>query len=175
MTKPPTAANRYSLETVLQIKTMSASFTTFAADLVVQDQDNSHILIVTACPDFPHKPKMHLLSQSCDTVLQTKHLEALPSALSHASEVSKFSGKPKKGTKGKKTREEELVDERPLEGSVTCLKFSDGCDVLEEPELFVGYESGAIGLFRLSLGNSNADGSPGELKQFKMFTAQKLI
>ena len=48
-------------------------------------------------------------------------VEALPSALAHNSEVSKFSGKPKKGTKGKKTREEEMIEERPIEGSVTCL------------------------------------------------------
>lgn len=175
VTKPPTQANRYSLETVLRIKTMSSSFTTFAADTVVSELGTNYILVVTSCPDFPHKPKMQLLSAACDSVIQTKHLEALPSALSHASEVSKFSGKPKKGTKGKKTREEELVDERPLEGSVTCLKFSDGSEVLEEPELFVGYESGSIGLFRLSVNNSNADGTPGDLRQIKMFTAQKLI
>lgn len=154
---------------------MSASFTTFAADTVVSSTANNHILLVTTCPDFPHKPKMHLLSQRCDAVIEEFQLEALPSALSHASTVSKFTGKAKKGTKGKKTVEEEIKDERPLEGSITCLKFGDGCSMLEDPELFVGYESGAIGMFRLSLNPSNADGSPGSIKSIKLFTATKLI
>ena len=89
------------------------------------------------------------------------YLEALPSAQAHTSEKSKFSGKPKKGAAGKKTREEEIAAERPLEGSVTCLQFTDGCDILSDPELFVGYESGAIGMFRINLDPSLADGSPG--------------
>ena len=106
---------------MIQIRTMSASFTTFAADTVCSEEGNNHILLVTSCPDFPHKPKMSVLTAACNEVMEQKHLEALPSALSHAAQISKFSGKPKKGTKGKKTREEEIVDERPLEGSVTCL------------------------------------------------------
>lgn len=68
--KPPSQANRYMLETVIQIKTMSASFTTFAADTVVSSTANNHILLVTSCPDFPHKPKMHLLSERCDAVIE---------------------------------------------------------------------------------------------------------
>ena len=154
---------------------MSASFTTFAADTVCSEEGNNHILLVSACPDFPHKPKMSVLSCPCDEVIQQKHLETLPNVLAMASEVSKFSGRPKKGAKDKQTREEEIKEERPLEGQVTCLEFSDGCGVLDEPELFVGYESGAIGMFRLALGASQADGSPGALTNIKLFTAQKLI
>jgi hypothetical protein len=55
------------------------------------------------------------------------------------------------------------------------LQFSDGCSVLEFPELLVGYENGAIGMFRVSLGRTVEDGSPGELHILKLFTAQKLI
>ena len=51
------------------------------------------------------------------------------------------------------------------------MKFSDGCEILEDPELFVGYESGAIGMFRLSLEPSQADGSVGALHNIKLFTA----
>ena len=47
--------------------------------------------------------------------------------------------------------------------------------VLEDPELFVGYESGAVGMFRLSLDASQPDGSPGKIHTLKLFTAQKLI
>ena len=46
---------------------------------------------------------------------------------------------------------------------------------MDESELFVGFESGAIGLFRLGLGASMADGTPGKLTHIKLFTAQKLI
>ena len=47
--------------------------------------------------------------------------------------------------------------------------------MLDEPELFVCYESGAMGLFRIALGASMADGSPGKLRDTKLFTAQKFI
>ena len=99
---------------------MSTSFTTFAADIIFSDQD-SHILLVHSCPDFPHKPKLSVLARTADAVMETKHIEALPNVLAKNSETSKFSGRPKKGAAGKKTREEEIKDERPLEGSVTCL------------------------------------------------------
>ena len=46
---------------------------------------------------------------------------------------------------------------------------------MAEAELFVGFENGAIGLFRISLGPSVSEGVPGPIKTFKMFTAQKLI
>ena len=109
----------------------------------------------------------------------------MPSIQAHAANVasiSKFTGKGKKGKKGKgapaeeaKTAAEELAASKPLEGSVTCVQFSDGCQVLAEAELFVGFENGAIGLFRISLGPSVSEGVPGPIKTFKMFTAQKLI
>jgi len=44
--------------------------------------------------------------------------------------------------------------------------------VLEQPELFVGFESGAIGMFRISLA---PNGASGKLHIIKLFTAQKLI
>jgi len=107
--------------------------------------------------------------------MEELHIDALPSAQAHNSQLSKFSGKAKKGAGGKKTKQEEISDGRPLEGSVTCFHFSDGCDILEQPELFVGYESGSIGMFRISLQADMADGSPGKLHVIKLFTAQKLI
>ena len=118
---------------------------------------------------------MRLLSARCDSVIEETHLEALPSALNLAATMSKFTGKPKKGAAGKKTRAEEMADERPQEGSVTCLQFSDGCQLLDQPELFVGFESGAIGMFRVFMEASRADGTPGPMKVKKIFTAQKLI
>ena len=47
--------------------------------------------------------------------------------------------------------------------------------MLESPELFVGYESGSIGMFRISLEPNQADGTPGKLHILKLFTAQKFI
>ena len=60
--KPPNQANRYSLEQVLQIKTMSTSFTTFSSDVVFSEQGLGHILIAHCCPDFPHKPKLTVVT-----------------------------------------------------------------------------------------------------------------
>ena len=58
-----------------------------------------------------------------------------------------------------------------MEGSVTCLTFTDGCAVMDEPELFVGYENGAIGMFRFQLEPTKADGTLGNLSNIKLFTA----
>ena len=51
---------------------------------------------------------MHLLSKGCDNVIQQSYLDALPAMLAKTSEISKFSGKAKKGAAGKKTVEEEI-------------------------------------------------------------------
>ena len=103
---------------------MASSFTTFSADIVFSDNEN-HILIAHTCPEFPHKPKISVLTARCEAVMEERHIEALPSALAHASTTTKsqFTGRPMKGKKGKgtKTVQEEIKDERPLEGSVTCL------------------------------------------------------
>lgn len=101
---------------------MAASFTTFSVDVVFSD-DASHILLAHMSAEFSHKPKLSVLTETVNAVMEDRCIEALPSALAHNSTtVSKFTGKKKKkGAANKKTRQDELVDEKPLEGSVTCL------------------------------------------------------
>ena len=82
---------------VQQIKTRSASFTTFSAEILLSDQGTNHILIANSCPDFPHKPKMLVLSENCEQVIQTTYLDSLSTAQAHNATKSKFTGKPKKG------------------------------------------------------------------------------
>jgi len=58
----------------------------------------------------------------------------------------------------------------PVEGSVTTLYISEhGID----PELFVGYESGAIGMFKMQI-EKNKNGEM-QIHTIKLFSAQKLI
>ena len=56
------------------------------------------------------------------------------------------------------------------------MKFNEKCNVIDDPELFIGYESGAIGMFKISLSEERNDqDQPSKFKFHKYFIAQKLI
>ena len=63
--KPPTRANRYTLEEVVKIQTKSSGFTQIASTILTSDLGNRHILLVTSCPDNPCYPKMWVLTENC--------------------------------------------------------------------------------------------------------------
>ena len=51
-----------------------------------------------------------------------------------------------------KTKEQTLSSSvKPLEGSISCIEFADACDVMVDPEVFIGFESGAIGMFKIQM------------------------
>ena len=61
--------------------------------------------------------------------------------------------------------------ERPIEGAITCLKIVEWNI---DPELFLGYESGAIGMLKLAIEPPVSD----DVKRVgitKLFSGQKLI
>ena len=58
----------------------------------------------------------------------------------------------------------------PVEGSVTCIVIDEH---KYDPELFVGYESGAVGMFKMFI-SKNTNGEM-QIKTLKLFSAQKLI
>ena len=61
---------------------------------------------------------------------------------------------------------------KPLEGSISCLVFADQCDAMADPEMFVGFENGAVGMFKLVI----EEGKKGlEVQVIKLFTGQKVI
>lgn len=108
-------------------------------------------------------PKMILLSPSCDKVVSSQHLDALPNP-------GRDEQKPQFGDL-KVTGRPKQLEIIPVEGSVTTLYITDTNGI--DPELFVGYESGAIGMFRLQiLKNKNGEM---QIHTIKLFSAQKLI
>ena len=61
---------------------------------------------------------------------------------------------------------------KPLEGSISCLVFADQCDAMADPEMFIGFENGAVGMFKLVI----EEGKKGlEVQVIKLFTGQKVI
>jgi hypothetical protein len=48
---------------------------------------------------------------------------------------------PRAGSKGR--------EEKVMEGAISCLYFGERCKEVPDPELFIGFESGAIGMFRV--------------------------
>ena len=245
--KPPAQSTRYEVKVVNKLETMNTTFTTFAATTLISASINNHLTIVTQDERMSHMPKVWLMNQTCDEVLTTRLIEAIPNTSlqevkQHASHIlkqqmkeaeqningskkngdgeekSKFTGgtksrgKGKKGKKGKKgakkghqdrdygeedEEEGELVDfvesrfneddpvvnhstkeqtlqsmVKPLEGSISCIEFADACDTMADPELFIGFESGAIGMFKLQMDESD-DGY--KILVVKLFTGQKVI
>ena len=61
---------------------------------------------------------------------------------------------------------------KPLEGSISCLVFADQCDAMADPEMFIGFENGAVGMFKLVI----EEGKKGlGVQVIKLFTGQKVI
>ena len=81
--KPPSQSNRYELKVVSRIETMNASFTTFAATALVSPSITTHLAIVTQDDYSSHSPKIWLMNQTCDQVISTAVVEAIPSASLH--------------------------------------------------------------------------------------------
>lgn len=180
--KPPTQANEYNLEEVSRIRTHSSSFTTFVATLLYSNFEvgkiDSHITLVTSDGDKPSMPRLYLMDPTCKEVITNEYIEAMAPHKQHnpnatAKEGSTFTGK---GKKKKKSKEEEIqTDSKSLEGNLSCMVFSDDCEAKQHPELFVGYESGAIGMFRLELQQESMRSTTPKFKIIKLFSAQKLI
>ncbi len=103
-------------------------------------------------------PKMILLSPSCDRIICSQHLDALPNP-------GREEQKPQFGNL-KMTGRPKQLEIIPVEGSVTSMLISEH---KADPELFVGYESGAIGMFKLLI-EKNKNGEM-QIRTIKLFSA----
>jgi hypothetical protein len=104
-------------------------------------------------------PKLWLLTEQVDGIELHQCIDALPSI---GREVQKPGfGKFKPAAKPK--------EEKNMEGTVTCILLDERNT---DPQLLVGFESGAIGMFKLIL--ELIDGKK-TIKITKLFSAQKLI
>jgi len=94
---------------------------------------------------------MWLLNQTCDKVESSELLQPLPAASvaylnKDKEETSAFSGKKKSVRRRSKSKERE---DKILEGAISCLQFGETSQEVADPELFIGFENGAIGMFRI--------------------------
>ena len=86
-------------------------------------------------------PKLWLLSEKVDGVLWEDHFEVLPQDV-FKQQTNPFTGK-REGPGANQKRAVKARKDMSSEGAVSCLKMSEwGVD----PELLVGFESGAIAL-----------------------------
>ena len=117
-------------------------------------------------------PRLYLMDSTCKEVITNEYIEAMAphKQIDPNQTKSNFTGKKKK-----KSKEEEIKNDKPAEGNVSCMVFSDDCEAKTHPELFVGYESGAIGMFRLELEQKSLKDTTPVFKIIKLFSAQKLI
>jgi hypothetical protein len=143
---------------------MSSGFTLMAACAVYDGvTDVAHVCLATANPECPHMPKLWLLNQRCDGLLSSQMLDALPTAGGREEQKTEF-GNVKKSGKAPK-----LKEALPTEGSVSCLFINDHN---VDPELFVGFESGAVGMFKIMI--EGVDDKQ-KIQTIKMFSGQKII
>lgn len=66
-------------------------------------------------------------------------------------------------------------DDKVLEGAISCLYFGERCKEVPDPELFIGFESGAVGMFRIFVTQAKKGASGMQIQAVKMFSCQKVI
>jgi hypothetical protein len=120
-------------------------------------------------------PKLWLLNEKVDGHIWSDHFEVLPGDVFKQS-TNPFTGK-REGPGAKEKRAAKSRKELSAEGAVSCLKMSEwGAD----PELLVGFESGAIALCSLivlSIDESGKDeeGQSKYVKVTRLFSGQKFV
>ena len=62
------------------IETMNSGFTTFAATTLVSTSINHHLTLVTQDSHMSHMPKVWLMNETFDQVLETQLIDALPNS-----------------------------------------------------------------------------------------------
>ena len=157
---------RFQLELYYSIKTMQASFTTFAATTILAPTKMDHIAIITVDAESIHLAKMWLLNQTCTGVNSTELLQPLPAtSVAFLKEKEAFAPKGGKERSHSKGREDKV-----LEGAISCLFFGERCAEVPDPELFIGFESGAVGMFRVFVINDKKSSKDMKIQAVKMFS-----
>lgn len=166
-TPPNYSKGKYKMEVVFMLETLSSGFTTFTSVALMGYDEALHIAVIAPDPEMAHMPKIFLLAEDCKSVIFEESFNALPSAgKGKQNEGAAFANKT---AKGKNMPKDE--SERPIEGAITCLKIVEWNI---DPELFLGYESGAIGMLKLAIEPPVSD----DVKRVgitKLFSGQKLI
>lgn len=65
-------------------------------------------------------------------------------------------------------------EDKVIEGAISCLHFGEKCKDVPDPELFIGFESGAVGMFRIFITPATKT-KPLKINAVKMFSCQKVI
>lgn len=158
---------RFQLEIYYSIKTMQASFTTFAATVILAPTKMDHIAIITVDAESIHLAKMWLLNQTCTCVNSTELLQPLPAtSVAFLKEKEAFAPRGGKEQRSHSKGREEKV----LEGAISCLFFGERCAEVPDPELFIGFESGAVGMFRVFVINDKKNDKGMKIQAVKMFS-----
>ena len=172
-----TARNDHELKLVAQIQTQYQGFTTFDTALLTAispDAYIDHICIVTPCFEDPHFPKFFVLNVESNAVLHEQTLEVLPN-----------SSNARPGVEGGSTQEgEEEAPKDNREGNITCilvndrpmpddLKLKSKEEHEDIHEVFLGYESGAIGMFTVHL--SRIEGAPIHVEHHVQIAPQRVM
>ena len=102
---------------VKTIETMCNSFTTFAATSLISSNITNHLAIVTQDSYYSHMPKVWLMNQTCDEILTTQLIEALPNSSlvevqQHAAHVLKKQVKEEELAMKNKQKTETIEEEK---------------------------------------------------------------
>ncbi|CDW71774.1 UNKNOWN [Stylonychia lemnae] len=188
--QPPSQKSQYKLQPVMKIETFVQSFTTFTSTLI-QGEANDFIMIATAVHDRPYVPKIWLLNESANGIKQEVEIENR-SIVEAGKEKKTFAPKSQPKEEKKKTAEEskkkggEDSKLKKPSGKEEIKGKTSGKDKKEEvkdipkskpadippnscPELFIGYESGAIGAFKIKFDYN------GKLSCLQVISTQKVI
>jgi hypothetical protein len=157
------------------------SFTTFAASVVVGVTKMDHIALVTVDAEQIHLVKLWLLNQTCTGLESSEMLQPLPATSVAFLKDEKTGAKGGKFAEGNAANEKMAFgrtvrshskgkDDKVLEGAISCLYFGERCHEVPDPELFVGFESGAVGMFRVFVTPVKKGDTGMKIQAVKMFS-----
>lgn len=125
------------------------------------------IAIVTVDTEVIHLAKMWLLNPTCTGLESTELLQPLP-ATSVAFLKEKEAFAPRGGKEPRSTSKGR--EDKVLEGAISCLYFGERCAEVPDPELFIGFESGAVGMFRIFVAPVKRGEQAMKIQAVKMFS-----
>ena len=170
----------HQIKLISKIETQFVGFTTFATcslQTKTKAAFTNHICVLAPCSVEQHFPKVWLLAPACDRVQHSQTLRVLPNQLEEAAATGAKAGKApgvKNNREGNITQIV-VVDKRLDAEKLLLLKINgqdDDPQLTEDAhEVYLGFESGAIGIFSMRM--SRDDNEPYKVETRVMISAQR--
>lgn len=154
----------HQVKLISKIETQFVGFTTFATcslQTKTKDAFTNHICVLAPCSVEQHFPKVWLLAPACDRVQHSQTLRVLPNQLDDGPVSSTGKAVKVKNNREGNITQIVVVDKRLDAEKLLLLKINgqdDDPQLTEDAhEVYLGFESGAIGIFSMRMSRDDND------------------